>query len=434
MKKNKKKTETAYSPESDLISRRTRRQKETLERERLKNERNRNTVFKKRVNDASVQKVPKTLRTKAYYRFSKSYPSVVDHEGFRENKTGREKLSKKGCIILLMSCICVFTVTLFAVLLGIELSDKNTPPSENISSETAAGGINAKKITDEYFIENTAAQIKDSLSGTALLIDVKNEDGFVHMANNTYKSSSSSAEIEKLKEKLAELEAAGIKTVAYISCFKDSVKPIEYSGMEIMTSSGELFKDSEGALWLNPFSSAAQDYILSVIESAADSGFSYILLDNVCFPTAFSVSAPYYQNSPDINAKSNTLKSFINKAVRAVGNEKLIINCDITGFCNISELPNDKYGRTLLGTDCISFCLDLRSSKQYTEQLKNSEHFRYIEEMPLAFVLDAGILAREELVKNKEAYVLFAVSDDEDTRTADYIAKAGIENIILTNN
>lgn len=433
MKKNKKKTNTGYSPETDIINRRKKRQKEKIETQRRKTEFKRMELFKKRVKNASEQKVPKTSRTKAYYRFSRNYPSAVDHDGFRENSNIKDKMSLKAIIFLIAGCFCVFVLTFFVVQLGIELSEKDIPQSENIPASIPQKGINAVKLQDTFFISDSVDKISEYVASDAVIIDIKNEDGFIHIKDGKYLSPSTAASSESVKDKITALEETGIETIAYISCFKDNTKPYEYTGMEIMTSAGYIFEDSLGDKWLNPFLEISQNFVLSVIKNAVDCGFSYILLDNVCFPTEFSVTAPYYQNTPDIKAKNDVLKEFLNKAVKEAGSEKLILNCDITGICNVSEIPNEKYGGTLLDNECISYSLDMRKDRQYTQQLKASEYFSYIEEMPLAFILDAGILARQELIKNKEAYVLFALTDTDDPKIPDYADKADIENLIILN-
>ncbi len=433
MKKTKKTNNPADYNEHDIISRRTKRQQEKIEKERQKTESNRKELFKKRVRNASEQKVPKTSRTKAYYRFSKNYPSVVDHEGFRENSSLKEKMSPKGIFALITAGFAVFILTFFVIQVGIELSEREISTPDNIPASTEEKGLTAVKLQDTFFISDSPQTIRDYIVGDAVVVDIKNEEGFIHIKDGKYTSKASSQTLDNVKEKITELENTGIKTIAYISCFKDNTKPYEYTGMETMTSAGYIFEDSAGDMWLNPFLELSQEFILSIIKNAVECGFSYILLDNVCFPSDFSVTAPYYQNTPDIKSKNDTLITFINKATALAGSEKIILNCDITGICAVSELPNEKYGGTLLSAESISYSLDMRADRQYTSHLKASEYFRYIEEMPLAFILDAGILARQELIKTKEAYVLFALTDTEDEKIPDYADKADIGNLIIMN-
>ena len=144
-------------------------------------------------------------------------------------------------------------------------------------------------------------------------------------------------------------------------------------------------------------SKISAEYLTGLMKKALNMGFSSVMLDNVCFPEDYYLSAPSYMSFTEGDTKIGALTSFINNAVKAVGADKLILCCDITAFSEISSLFNDRYGGVLLGTDCISFCLDMRNDSQYVTQLENSEIFRYIEEMPLAFILDAGALAIKSL-------------------------------------
>ena len=113
-----------------------------------------------------------------------------------------------------------------------------------------------------------------------------------------------------------------------------------------------------------------------------------------------------------------------------MGSDKLIVCCDITAFTAISAVPDDRYGGVLLNTGCISFCLDMRRDRQYEIQLENSDMFRYVEEMPLAFILDAGALAVKALGEQKDAYILYSFIDSDVEEAAVYAEYAGIRNII----
>ena len=166
------------------------------------------------------------------------------------------------------------------------------------------------------------------------------------------------------------------------------------------------------------------------MKSAVSAGFSSVMLDNVCFPSEFYLSSPVYLSYADGDTKNSVLAQFINKAAEAVGADKLILCCDITAFTAISSVPDDRYGGALLSTDCISFCLDLRRDRQYEIQLENSDIFRYVEEMPLAFILDAGALAVKALGEQKDAYILYSFIDSDVEESAVYAEYAGIRNII----
>ena len=75
MKKKNKKNKNSPEIASDKLQGKLKRHQEKLAKEEQKREKSRNALFRRRVREASEKKAPKTLRTKAYYRFSKEYPS-----------------------------------------------------------------------------------------------------------------------------------------------------------------------------------------------------------------------------------------------------------------------------------------------------------------------------------------------------------------------
>ena len=181
MKKKKMITENPNISRSDKKNGRLIRYRERLEKEKLNSEKERNALFRKRVRTASEKKAPGTLRTRAYYRFSSEFPSVVSPDGFRENIPEREKMTGRARAVVSIVCVCVFIFTLIALETGVRLSLRE--PGRDISGSAAAK-----------------------------------------------------------EEKIKALNDAGIKCLAYISCFKDTVAASSLSGMEVLTSLGGLFR------------------------------------------------------------------------------------------------------------------------------------------------------------------------------------------------
>ncbi|MBR3766928.1 MAG: hypothetical protein IKL10_01640 [Clostridia bacterium] len=434
MKKKKNYTENQNTPLPSHIQNQLRRRQEKLEKEAKKNEKSRNALFRRRVRDASDKKAPKTLRTKAYYRFSENYPSVVTPDGFRENTTEKHKLSHKKRLFVFISCVLIFVLSFTLIKTCILLSEKEIEPQPDTPVITDSTAIAALHITPEELASKTADELLKTLNAAqcnTAVFEFKSEYGYVYFDIKSFLGGSADKKIVNAWDTVKALTDNGIVCAAYISCFKDTVAASALIGMQAATSSGNIFLDSSNSGWLDPFSDEAHKYLLDIIKKASEGGFSYIILDNICFPTEYTVSAPVY-NWGDITAdsKNKRLVSFINSAVKEVGTEKIIPLCDISGFSPLSQLPNEKYGNILLSSDSLSFCVDLRQDKQYTAQLENSEHFNYIEEMPLAFILDAGAIAVKQLKEEKEASVAFALIDKDLQDAAKFTQHAGIENII----
>jgi len=433
MKRKKIITENPNISLPDRKNGRLMRYRERLEKEQREREKSRNALFRKRVKSASEKKAPGTVRTKAYYRFSSEYPSTVSPDGFRENVPIKESMSGRTKVIVALSCVFVFVFTLVALETGILLSRREPEkeiPDPFIAEEQK---INVCFFSAEDFRKKTASEIEKEIKADGfdtILVEFKSEYGYVYFDTGFFVGASADRLIENGAEKINELSKKGINCLAYISCFKDSIAASSSSGMEVLTSQGGVFSDSSGAMWIDPYSDSASEYTVNIVKSAVDTGFSAVLLDNVCFPDGYYLSAPVYPSFSDGETKNGAVTEFINNAVKAVGADKVILCCDITGFTDISALPNDRYGGTLLGTDCIAFCLDMRKNRQYAEQLENSEMFRYIEEMPLAFILDVGSLAVKTLGEKKEAYILYVFVDSNEKNAPEYADFEKIKNII----
>ena len=433
MKKRKKTPENPNITVSGRKSAKLRSYRERLEKESLEWERKRNALFRRRVNSASEKKAPLTQRSKAYYRFSKNYPSVVSPDGFRENINEKEKMTTSAKIALSVFCVLVFVASFIAIRTGVALSlyeEETTAPDSAITEEA---GINAYFLSYKDLVNKTAEQLVQELSAkefNSAVIEFKSEYGYVYFDVGSFIGASADRKISTAYDKVTALKAAGIECIAYISCFKDSVAASSISGMEVLTSSGAVFRDSQENMWLDPYSSAAHDYITGLAVKALEGGFDRVMLDNVCFPVDFYLSAPVYLSREEEQSKNDALTQFIATVCEAAGKDNVILCGDITAFAEISALPDEKYGGILTDTACSSFCLDLRSDSQYSVQLENSDKFRYVEEMPLAFILDAATLATAELGNKKDAYFFCAMIDAQERDAVRYVKYTGTENII----
>lgn len=83
---------------------------------------------------------------------------------------------------------------------------------------------------------------------------------------------------------LAELRAAGIYPIARIVVFKDPVLARQRPGWAIQDSSGGLWRDQQGAHWVDPYNREVWDYNIALAREAILLGFSEIQWDYVRFP------------------------------------------------------------------------------------------------------------------------------------------------------
>ena len=84
-------------------------------------------------------------------------------------------------------------------------------------------------------------------------------------------------------------DTAGLRFVAYLSCFRDDVTPRGDPSLALCDAEGNLFVDYEYSAWLNPNLADARSVVLENCRFAVAGGADELLLDALCFPYAGNV-------------------------------------------------------------------------------------------------------------------------------------------------
>ncbi|MCH5198882.1 MAG: hypothetical protein J1E34_08255 [Oscillospiraceae bacterium] len=389
MKKNKKQVSEKQNESQALRRRRLALSKiqESRKKQKTGAEQQKKAVFAKRLRAYPLKRAPETLRTKGYYRFTRDYPITVDENGLRENSPAKKRTAKKKAI---------WIISVLAVFLASFILAKTCVYLSSVEPETASGHEAEKKDEISSFLRISPGDIKSvgfeavmaelqKYGCTGALIEIKDVSG------KTYLGSETSETVNLLKD-------SGIKTAAYISCFKDSVSPDEDIAFRVRknSSAGEIWKDNSGSGWLNPFSQQSKSYILNTVSAASKLGFDIIVLDNVCFPSDSGTSPPYYSGESDYNGTRNQLlMSFISDAVANAGSAQTAVLCSFSAFDPAAASDRAPYYGNLLETAAGILCADARISQQQKNVAIGSQKFADPSQIPYAFILSAGEYAAE---------------------------------------
>lgn len=143
----------------------------------------------------------------------------------------------------------------------------------------------------------SALQTADALAKTAQdlhdqgvrvgIVPLKDESGFVYYPSAVPQAAASIAATTIDPAAVAQaLKAQGIRPAAAISVFKDPMVDrelgIRYVGMDYMWLDNKA--EAGGKRWMNPYSSAAVQYIGDLIQEIHDMGFDTVVLTGVQFP------------------------------------------------------------------------------------------------------------------------------------------------------
>lgn len=226
------------------------------------------------------------------------------------------------------------------------------PPEDN--PETAVFPHAAVYLPPQVLEDNAsldAALTSLSQKGVdGIIFDLKDVDGMVRYRSSLELVETNRAQWETpydLSRTLDRIRRAGMVPVGRLYAFKDRTATAHMyeSAVKYMDSPVNWIDDSKangGKPWLNPNDKDAQDYILALLEEAANSGLGTILLDGVQFPEGVSLNLATYGNTGVLD-KSAILSDFLSRA-KAVGERT---GCQLSTTVNLisaAGLSDVRYG------------------------------------------------------------------------------------------
>ena len=308
-----------------------------------------------------------------------------------------------------------------------------------IAPKEHSSSFSAYRFTFDELYEADTKKMLETLKKAGCdtaVFEYKTEHGYVIFPSKTVIGASANKRLGSSVKTMKTLSEAGIKTAAYISCFKDtvvSVADLTYSVRQTSAEGGS-WRDNSDNGWLNPFSSNTITYLLTLVKEASEAGFDYILLDNVCFSTdAGSAKAFYTDESTSKYDRNTVLQVFIAECQKKAAKSKVIVMCDISAY-NSKAVSDGKYAGNMLSLGAQNLAVDLRLSKQPKTVKIGSNEFSLVNELPYVFVLEASEYVFAELTDSdntaKDAFVVLENSDS----LSDQISAAkfgGFSNIII---
>lgn len=131
--------------------------------------------------------------------------------------------------------------------------------------------------------------------GTPVMVDLKGYRGYLYYPSNVGLTTSSSYDMEKMRQFLAWLTNSNLYTIARISSLRDFDFAYHDAKVGLTLSNGTLYSDrgvyGQG-YWLNPGSEKVQDYLMQLIRELRSLGFDEVVLQNFCYPDADDLVLP----------------------------------------------------------------------------------------------------------------------------------------------
>lgn len=204
-------------------------------------------------------------------------------------------------------------------------SDSSLPSSESsepvVQDSMVAVTVPSETLRDTAAFESFLSQAKQQ-GANAVVVELKNQDGILQYRSAvpeaaTYGAVASDAvELAPLLEKA---ESQQMTVIAKLSAFKDKTAP------NASRNNGYLYEGSTSAWWdntpenggkpwLNPYKTAACDYLIAIQNELAEAGVTHILWDKVEFPEVSRLSSADFGPEADGISQQQALENFVQRS------------------------------------------------------------------------------------------------------------------------
>ena len=167
----------------------------------------------------------------------------------------------------------------------------------------------------------------------SLVIDVKGDRAMVAHRSAvplaTQVGAQKAITMPDMKGTVAAFKAKGIYTIARIVVFKDDLLAAARPAITVKTTSGEIYRDKENLMWVDPNHREVWDYNIAIAMEAAAAGFDEIQFDYVRFPDTTGV----VYSKPNTEAqRTSTIAGFLGAARKRLYPYNVYISADVFGY------------------------------------------------------------------------------------------------------
>ena len=175
--------------------------------------------------------------------------------------------------------------------------------------------IDADALTQDFSTVKT--NINTLPAGTAVMIEMKNIWGsFFYSSNLPDATRSSKLDTKNVDALIQELNSKNLYTIAMIPAFRERYYCLLDSSYASagLAQSGKayLWADDENCYWLNPASTRALNWVISIIQECKSLGFDEVVLTEFRFPNTNQITFNGDQAEALVNAASTIMTTCAN--------------------------------------------------------------------------------------------------------------------------
>jgi hypothetical protein len=168
-----------------------------------------------------------------------------------------------------------------------------------------------------------------------IVVDVKNDRGWLAYPSEVaaaVRSGAYRSEVMDVGEFLSLCHENNIYVIARLVVFKDSTLVSAYPQWAVRTKSGELWRDSEGSSWGDPFREEVQSYNIAVAREVAALGFDELQFDYLRFPSDGAVQETRYQRESTRQSRCDAVEDFCARLERELEPYPVLLSADVFGL------------------------------------------------------------------------------------------------------
>ncbi len=167
----------------------------------------------------------------------------------------------------------------------------------------------------------------------AVVIDIKNEYGYLSYQGNIPEAKTIGAyrkkTIEDLRTLIQEYHDKGVYVIGRMVVFKDNLFARAHPDSALRNHKGIVWNNNENLAWTNPASPAVQNYNVDIAAEAAAMGFDEINFDYIRFPATKTIS--FGMPNTEKNRVA-AIEEFLSKAKIALKPMGVLISVDTYGY------------------------------------------------------------------------------------------------------
>lgn len=176
--------------------------------------------------------------------------------------------------------------------------------------------------------------LMDTTELNAVVIDIKNDDGFIVVQNDSALLNSMTNQrllINNFEDKMKKFKEHGVYLIARVVCFRDirSVRSNESYGVHM--KDGTLMKDSNSFTWMNPFNKEVWEYLTEVGRVCAKLGFDEVNFDYCRFSTDSKVKEADFGQELTTENKEAAITGFVKYACENLKPLGVFVSVDVFG-------------------------------------------------------------------------------------------------------